>query len=41
MERIEMYVKGVENVYEMNLNGIEGEEKVKYGDVLMKEEKEY
>jgi glycyl-tRNA synthetase alpha subunit len=30
-----MYVQGVENVYDLNFNGREGDEKVTYGDVFL------
>ena len=36
-----MYVQGVENVYDLNFNGCEGEEKVTYGDVFRQAEEEY
>ncbi|MGP9819680.1 glycine--tRNA ligase subunit alpha [Salinarimonas sp. NSM] len=41
LERIAMYVQGVENVYDLNFNGREGAEKVTYGDVFLQAEKEY
>jgi glycyl-tRNA synthetase alpha chain len=41
LERIAMYVQGVENVYDLNFNGREGTEKVTYGDVFLQAEKEY
>jgi glycyl-tRNA synthetase alpha chain len=34
LERLAMYVQGVDNVYELNFNGREGSEKVTYGDVF-------
>ena len=36
-----MYVQGVDNVYDLNFNGREGEEKVSYGDVFLQAEQEY
>jgi glycyl-tRNA synthetase alpha chain len=41
LERLAMYVQGVENVYELNFNGREGAEKVTYGDVFLQAEREY
>ncbi|MGJ3262757.1 MAG: glycine--tRNA ligase subunit alpha [Salinarimonas sp.] len=41
LERLAMYVQGVENVYDLNFNGREGAEKVSYGDVFLQAEKEY
>lgn len=41
LERIAMYVQGVESVYDLNFNGREGAEKVTYGDVFLQAEKEY
>ncbi|MGD1887032.1 MAG: glycine--tRNA ligase subunit alpha [Cohaesibacteraceae bacterium] len=41
LERIAMYVQGVENVYDLNVNGREGAEKVTYGDVFLQAEEEY
>ncbi len=41
LERLAMYVQGVENVYDLNFNGGEGAEKVTYGDVFLQAEQEY
>jgi glycyl-tRNA synthetase alpha chain len=41
LERLAMYVQGVENVYDLNFNGREGSEKVTYGDVFKQAEEEY
>nr|PZN40098.1 MAG: glycine--tRNA ligase subunit alpha [Pseudomonadota bacterium] len=41
LERLAMYVQGVENVYDLNFNGGEGEDKVTYGDVFLQAEQEY
>src|SRR5690348_16740115 len=41
LERLAMYVQGVENVYDLNFNGREGAEKVTYGDIFLQAEKEY
>jgi glycyl-tRNA synthetase alpha chain len=41
LERLAMYVQGVENVYDLNFNGREGDEKLTYGDVFKQAEQEY
>jgi len=41
LERLAMYVQGVENVYDLNFNGLDGDKKVTYGDVFLQAEKEY
>lgn len=41
LERLAMYVQGVDNVYDLNFNGLEGEEKLTYGDVFLQAEQEY
>jgi glycyl-tRNA synthetase alpha chain len=41
VERLAMYVQGVENVFDLNFNGREGAEKVTYGDVFLQAEQEY
>lgn len=41
LERLAMYIQGVENVYDLNFNGLEGDKKVTYGDVFLRAEKEY
>ncbi len=41
LERLAMYCQGVDNVYELNFNGGEGDEKVTYGDVFLQAEQEY
>ena len=41
LERLAMYVQGVENVYELNFNGRDGAEKVSYGDIFLQAEQEY
>jgi glycyl-tRNA synthetase alpha chain len=40
LERLAMYVQGVENVYDLNFNGRMGAEKVTYGDVFLQNEQE-
>jgi glycyl-tRNA synthetase alpha chain len=41
LERLAMYVQGVENVYELNFNGRDGAQKVTYGDIFLQAEQEY
>jgi hypothetical protein len=36
-----MYVQGVDNVYELNFNGREGNDRVSYGDIFLQAEQEY
>ena len=40
LERLAMYVQGVENVYDLNFNGGSGDDKVTYGDVFLQNEQE-
>lgn len=41
LERLAMYVQGVDNVYNLNFNGREGAERVNYGEVFLQAEQEY
>ena len=41
LERLAMYIQGVDNVYDLNFNGREGDDKVTYGDVFLQAEQEY
>ncbi len=41
LERLAMYVQGVDRVYDLNFNGGEGDAKVTYGDVFLQAEREY
>jgi glycyl-tRNA synthetase alpha chain len=41
LERLAMYVQGVDNVYALNFNGGEGDRRVTYGDVFLQAEQEY
>ena len=41
LERLAMYVQGVENVYDLNFNGLEGADRISYGDVFLQAEQEY
>jgi glycyl-tRNA synthetase alpha chain len=38
LERLAMYVQGVDNVYDLNFNGGEGDAKVTYGDIFLQAE---
>ncbi len=41
LERLAMYLQGVDNGFQLNFNGLEGAEKVTYGDVFLQAEQEY
>ncbi|MDB5028417.1 MAG: glyQ [Candidatus Eremiobacteraeota bacterium] len=41
LERLAMYVQGVENVYDLDYNGRSGPERVTYGDVFLENEREF
>ena len=41
LERLAMYVQGVENVYDLNFNGRDGDARVSYGDIFLQAEQEY
>ncbi|KRE17977.1 glycine--tRNA ligase subunit alpha [Bosea sp. Root381] len=41
LERLAMYVQGVENVYDLNFNGGEGEDRISYGEVFLQAEQEF
>jgi len=41
LERLAMYVQGVENVFDLNFNGREDARKVSYGDIFLQAEQEY
>jgi len=42
LERLAMYVQGVDNVYDLNFNGLpEGKGRISYGDVFLQAEQEY
>jgi glycyl-tRNA synthetase alpha chain len=41
LERLAMYVQGVDNVYDLNFNGLEGSKKITYGDVFLQAEQEF
>ncbi|WP_139102120.1 glycine--tRNA ligase subunit alpha, partial [Acinetobacter baumannii] len=41
LERLAMYVQGVDRVYDLNFNGRDGADRVTYGDVFLQAEQEY
>ena len=41
LERLAMYVQGVDRVFDLNFNGRHGKDKVTYGDVFLQAEQEY
>jgi len=41
LERLAMYVQGIDNVYDLNFNGRDGANRVTYGDVFLQAEQEY
>lgn len=41
LERLAMYLQGIDNGYDLNFNGAEGAAKVTYGDVFRQAEQEY
>ena len=41
LERLAMYVQGVDNVYDLNFNGQDGPQRISYGDVFLQAEQEF
>lgn len=41
LERLAMYIQGVDSVYDINFNGLDGDSRVSYGDIFLQAEKEY
>jgi glycyl-tRNA synthetase alpha chain len=41
LERLAMYVQGVENVYDLDYNGVEGPGHIAYGDIFLRAEREF
>src|SRR5688572_22904204 len=41
LERLAMYVQGVDNVFDLNFNGRDGAERITYGDVFLQAEREF
>jgi glycyl-tRNA synthetase alpha chain len=41
LERLAMYVQGVDSIYDINFNGRDGAERISYRDVFLQAEQEY
>ncbi|UDL94933.1 glycine--tRNA ligase subunit alpha [Lichenihabitans sp. PAMC28606] len=41
LERLAMYVQGVDSIFDLNFNGRDGEDRISYGDVFKQAEQEY
>jgi glycyl-tRNA synthetase alpha chain len=41
LERLAMYCQGVDSIYDLNYNGLDGDSCVRYGDVFLQAEQEY
>jgi glycyl-tRNA synthetase alpha chain len=41
LERLAMYVQGVDNVYDLNFNGLDGARRISYGEVFLRAEREF
>jgi glycyl-tRNA synthetase alpha chain len=41
LERLAMYVQGVESVYDLDFNGVQGPGRITYGDVFKRAEREF
>tara|TARA_B110000444_G_C18829518_1_gene592348 strand:+ start:864 stop:1757 length:894 start_codon:yes stop_codon:yes gene_type:complete len=41
LERLAMYVQGIDNVYNLNFNGLQNKKKVTYGDIFKNAEREF
>ncbi|MDA0902317.1 MAG: glycine--tRNA ligase subunit alpha [Proteobacteria bacterium] len=41
LERIAMHIQGVDNIFDLNWNGEEGDKKITYGDVFLENEKQH
>ncbi len=41
LERLAMYIQGVDSVYDLNFNGGTGDDRVSYGDIFLQSEREY
>jgi glycyl-tRNA synthetase alpha chain len=41
LERLAMYVQGVDSIYDLNFNGLDGAERISYGHVFLQAEQEY
>ncbi len=40
LERLAMHIQGVDSIFDINWNGLEGAEKISYGDVFLESEKQ-
>jgi glycyl-tRNA synthetase alpha chain len=41
LERIAMHIQNVDNIFDINWNGLEGEKKISYGDIFLENEKQH
>ena len=41
LERLAMYIQGVDNIFDLDWNGVEGAGRVTYGDVYLRNEREF
>ncbi len=41
LERLAMYVQGVDHVFDLNFNGRDGDDRISYGDVFLQAEQEF
>lgn len=41
LERLAMYLQGVESIYDLNFNGASGADRISYGDIFKQAEQEY
>ncbi len=41
LERLAMYIQGVENVFDLDWNGVEGDGRMNYGDIYLRSEREF
>ncbi|WP_131115956.1 glycine--tRNA ligase subunit alpha [Lichenihabitans psoromatis] len=41
LERLAMYVQGVDSIFDLNFNGRDGDDRISYGDVFKQAEQEY
>ncbi|MCZ2203898.1 glycine--tRNA ligase subunit alpha [Bartonella sp. A05] len=41
LERLAMYIQNVDNVYDLNFNGLDGADRISYGDIFLQAEQEY
>ena len=40
LERVAMHIQGVDNIFDLNWNGLEGDKKITYRDVFLENEKQ-